>query len=135
MKSFQKVGWFQVRTPRRNMSKIFYSLYIVDSSAKDKWGNTIGKYSEPIPMNISLSVEKGSSNNEVFGQELDYDREMVTTKMTCPIDEYSRLWIDTDITEPHDYIVKKVAKSKNQKRYAIKRVDTDYVGSDYGNQG
>lgn len=114
-----------MRTPRRNLSKIFYSLYI-DDSTTDKWGNKVGKYSEPVSLKISLSVEKGSSSNEVFGQELDYDREMVTTNINCPIDEYSRLWIDVDTTLPHDYIVKKVAKSKNQKRYAIKRVDTEY---------
>ena len=118
-----------MRSLRRNMSSIFYSLY--DENTKvDKWGNKVGGYGKPVPLKISLSAEKGSSSNEVFGKELDYDREMVTTNMECPIDEFSHLWIDVDISKPHDYIVKKVAKTKNQKRYAIKKVNVDYENHD-----
>lgn len=118
-----------MRSPRRNMSSIFYSLYD-ENSKVDKWGNKVGGYGEPTLLKISLSAEKGSSSNEVFGQELDYDREMVTTNMECPIDEFSHLWIDVDTSKPYDYIVKKVAKTKKQKRYAIKRVNVNYENQD-----
>jgi hypothetical protein len=44
--------------------------------------------------------------------------------MSCPIDEYSRLWLDGRTTDkPHNYVVVAVSKSLNSIRYAIRRVD------------
>lgn len=114
-----------MRDLKRNQEKIYYSLYIPDS-ATDKYGNVVGSYSEPQKLLISLSVEKGESVNEVFGKNTDYDREMSTTNKQCPIDEFSRLWIDIETSKPHNYIVVKVANSRNQKRYAIKEVKVNF---------
>lgn len=113
-----------MRDCRRNLSRIYYSLYSSDDGI-DEWGNTVGSYGETKQIDISLSVEKGESSNEVFGQNLDYDREMVTSNTECPINEYTRLWIGIDPGERHNYIVKKVARSKNQIRYAIKEIGTN----------
>ena len=114
-----------MRDLKRNRQKIWYSLLNV-SAGVDEWGNTedIKTYSVPFPIDISISANKGETSLQAFGTDLDYDREMSTHDMNCPIDEYSHLWVDgRDTNETHNYIVKAVSKSLNCIRYAIKKVD------------
>ena len=108
-----------MRNLKRDQFTIYYSLFKKDG-AVDKYGNKIGGYTKPMKLKISLSVASGNANYNVFGKDTDYDREMSTTDINCPIDEYSRLWIGIDTSKPYNYVVKKVATSKRQKRYAIK---------------
>lgn len=84
-----------MRDSKRNQSKIWYALRNVISE-KDEWGNTknVTTYGSPIELKISVSANKGEAAAQAFGADLQYDREMVTHNMACPIDEYSRLWID-----------------------------------------
>jgi hypothetical protein len=73
---------------------------------------------------MSVSANKGEASQQAFGMDLEYDREMSTHDMSCPIDEYTHLWIDgKDTKETHNYIVKAVSKSLNCIRYAIKKVN------------
>ena len=75
-------------------------------------------------MSISISANKGEASAQSFGADLNYDREMSTHDINCPIDEYSHLWLDGRSTEEtHNYVVKAVSRSLNCIRYAIKRVD------------
>ena len=114
-----------MRDLKRNRQKIWCSLLNV-SAGVDEWGNTedIKTYGAPFPMDISISANKGEASLQAFGTDLDYDREMSTHNMNCPIDEYSHLWVDgRDTSETHNYIVKAVSKSLNCIRYAIKKVD------------
>ena len=84
-----------MRNLRRNQQRIWYALRNA-SASKDEWGNTkdVTTYSEPREMRINVSANKGEAEAQAFGADLKYDREMVTHDMKCPIDEYSRLWID-----------------------------------------
>ena len=84
-----------MRDSAKNQTKIWYALRDVSSEA-DEWGNTkdVTTYSSPCPLRISVSANKGEASAQAFGADLQYDREMVTHNMACPIDEYSRLWID-----------------------------------------
>ena len=114
-----------MRDLKRNQQTIWYSLLNV-SEEKDEWGNTydVKSYGDPIECKITLSANKGEISAQAFGADLKYDREMSTHDMNCPIDEYSRLWIDgRDTNETHNYIVKAVSKSLNCIRYAIERVN------------
>ena len=114
-----------MRDLKRNQQTIWYSLLNV-SSAQDEWGNTedIKTYGEPIKMQITLSGNKGEASQQGFGTDLKYDREMSTSDINCPIDEYTHLWIDgRSINETHNYIVKAVSKSLNSIRYAIEKVN------------
>ena len=114
-----------MRDLKRNQQTIWYSLLNV-STGEDEWGNTedIKTYGEPDTMDISVSGDKGEISQQAFGMDLDYDREMSTHDMSCPIDEYTHLWIDGRSTEEtHNYIVKAVSKSLNCIRYAIKKVN------------
>lgn len=86
-----------MRNAVKNQSKIWYSLLNVISD-KDEWGNTqnVTTYGEPKELKISISANKGEVSAQAFGADLQYDREMVTYDKSCPINEYSRLWIDED---------------------------------------
>ena len=109
----------------KNRRPIWYALRNV-STDKDDWGNThdVTTYSEPTEMKISISANKGEASAQAFGADLQYDREMITHDMSCPIDEYSRLWLDGRSTkETHNYEVAAVSKSLNCVRYAIRRVN------------
>ena len=113
-----------MRDLKRNKQKIWYALFNVDTD-QDEWGNTkdIKTYGEPIPMEISISGNKGELSAQAFGADLKYDREMSTHDMTCPIDEYSHLWLDgRGPDQTHNYIVKAVSKTLNSIRYAIEKV-------------
>ena len=110
-----------MRDVLRNQQKVKYSLYVA-TDEKDKYGNKVYKYSDPVEGKFSLSPNAGEATNQPFGKNLDYDRQMLTHDMKCPIDENSHLWIDTE-EENYNYIVKEVAKSLNCIVYAIKRVN------------
>lgn len=114
-----------MRSLKRNQSTVFYSLKSETKDTFDKNGNPIYSYSEPIKDSFTLSPNTGEAEMQPFGRDVDYDRNMITHDMECKIDEFSRLWIDKDpLTESHNYIVKKVAKSLNCIKYAIKEVNT-----------
>ena len=114
-----------MRDLKRNQQTIWYSLLNV-SAGEDEWGNTndVKTHGVPVSMKISVSGNKGEASAQAFGAELNYDREMSTHDMNCPIDEYTHLWIDGRSTdETHNYVVKAVSKTLNCIRYAIKKVD------------
>lgn len=114
-----------MRDCRRNQTTIAYALRNV-SAEKDSWGNTddVTTYGEPVEMKISVSGDKGEASAEAFGADIQYERQMSTHDMSCPIDEYSRLWLDgRDTAETHNYEVAAVSKSLNCIRYAVRRVN------------
>ena len=114
-----------MRDSAKNKVRILYALRNV-STEKDGWGNTkdATTYGEPTELKISVSANKGEASAQAFGADLRYDREMVTHDMSCPIDEYSHLWLDgRSAEETHNYEVAAVSKSLNCIRYAIRRVN------------
>lgn len=116
-----------MRDLRRNQIKVYYSNYEKSTELIDEYGNSTGQYeitySEPEMIMISASASKGSADNQHFGNLLDYDRVLITSNINCNIDENTVLWIDNlDTEKPHDYIVKKVARSINQIQIAVKKV-------------
>ncbi len=114
-----------MRDLRRNRQAIWYALRNI-STTSDEWGNTedVKTYGEPVQTYLSISGNKGEASSQPFGTDLEYDREMSTSDMTCPIDEYSHLWLDGRTPDqPHNYIVKAVSRTLNCIRFAIKKVD------------
>lgn len=116
-----------MRLLKRNKQRIYYALYRDKEPIRDEYGNETGEYkliySEPVSLEVSVSAARGESATAQFGTLEDYDRVIITDDTNCPIDEYSILWVDNlDITQKHDYIVKRVAKSLNFISYAVKKV-------------
>lgn len=114
-----------MRDIKRNQQTIWYSLRNITTDT-DEWGNTVDikDYGPPKSFDISVSADKGVASAQTFGVDLQYDREMSTHDMSCPIDEYTHLWLDgRDTADTHNYEVAAVSKSLNCIRYAIRRVN------------
>lgn len=119
----------------RNKIKFYYASYIDTNELTDGYGNKTGEYKvvygNPTLTNGNISGAQGEIQNRQFGESESYDKVIVLDKVDTPIDEYSILWVDTlpllnddgTTNTPHDYIVKKVAKSINSVSLAIRKVD------------
>ena len=99
-----------------------FSGYTDITSDGFKTGEKTKVYHTAESMWANVSPRSGTADFEPFGANLDYDRVMVTADMTCPISETSVLWLGAEPSAPHNYIVRKVAKSLNSITYAIKEV-------------
>lgn len=112
------------------MTDIFHSEFTGEiESTLDEYGNEIPgsevfKYSDPERYQITISAPSGETEAMTFGGISEYDAVMITTDMSCPINETSKLWVEnTDITKPNDYVVTRRSKSLNSISFAIRRVD------------
>ena len=126
----------------RNKSCFYYALYDGQTELKDEYGNATGQYdisyADPVKTLGNVSAAQGEIQSRQFGDSETYDKVIVLDNPSTPIDEYSILWVDTvpELTEdghlaldekgevktPHDYIVKKVARSLNGVSIAISKV-------------
>lgn len=119
----------------RNQTKFYYALYITKNELTDDYGNKSGEYEtihgNPIRAFGNVSSARGEMQSRQFGESESYDRVIVLDNPNTPIDEYSILWVDTlpllnvdgTTNTPHDYIVKKVARSLNGVSIAISKVN------------
>lgn len=115
-----------------NTSTVFYKNFLGQEEIVDQWGNGIGSffpsYSELKSDRLCVSPNKGSSEANMFGTLLEYDRTMTTANTNCEIDEHSVLWVDgADTNGPWNYIVKAKSPWKNSIAYAIQKVDVSVV--------
>jgi hypothetical protein len=126
----------------RNKVRFFYALYESRQEVIDEYGNVTGehevKHGNPIECYANISAAKGETMSRQFGEDESYDKVIVMDNSAPEIDEYSILWVDTEpeldadgalvlneqgeVATPHDYIVKKVARSLNSVSYAISKV-------------
>lgn len=121
----------------RNKSKFFYALYDSEEAMVDEYGNATGehnvKHGDPIECHANVSAAKGETSARQFGENEAYDKVIVLDDMNTSIDEHTILWVDTLPTldedgatsTPHDYVVKKVARSLNSVSIAISKVKVD----------
>lgn len=124
-----------MKTLNRNKTAFYYALYEGKEPMVDDYGNATGeyevKYSKPRKFFANISAANGKADVEQFGANVDYDKVIVGDGIFPQIDEYSILWIDTvpvidteGKTEiPHDYVVKKIAKSLNCISVAVTKVE------------
>lgn len=131
-----------MRCMNRNKVKFFYALYLGKAPIKDEYGNDTGEYEvkhgSPVEFSANISAAKGETQTRQFGENESYDKVIVMDGDAPPIDEYAVLWVDRtpqmdeegnlavnekgEVITPHDYIVKKVAKSLNVVSLAISKV-------------
>lgn len=123
-----------MRNLKKNQQKLYYSMYVGRVPVLDSEGYETGDYetgyTAPISFSANISAGRGDAQNEVFGKELDFSRTISTTDMTCPINEHSLIWIETEpVLKPDgtadpdsaDYTVAtRPAKSLNSIMIAIK---------------
>lgn len=131
-----------MRCLARNKRTFFYALHDGQTELKDEYGNATGQYSvsyaDPVEMCGNISAAQGEIESRQFGESETYDKVIVLDNPNVPIDEYSILWVDSqpkltadghlvlndkgEVKTPHDYIVKKVARSLNSVSIAISKV-------------
>lgn len=131
-----------MRTMERNKVRFFYALYEGREDVVDEYGNVTGEHNvihgNPIECFANISAAKGETMSRQFGEDESYDKVIVMDNRAPAIDEYSILWVDSEpeldangalalneqdeVITPHDYIVKKVARSLNSVSYAISKV-------------
>ncbi|MGN0620553.1 MAG: hypothetical protein ACI4I9_01695 [Porcipelethomonas sp.] len=115
-----------MRDLKRNQTKIFYRMPKGLAEEKDDYGNVLGSFSpvygELKSLRISVSANKGTVSEEIFGSLLDYDRTMSVSDADCEIDENTVLWIGITPDKPYNFIVRRKAASINSTVYAIKQV-------------
>ena len=120
-----------MRCLNRNKQPFYYALYegkeaVVET---DEWGNVTEtgeyaiKYGTPVSSSGNFSPASGSMTAELFGGNEGYDKVLMVDDPNCPIDEYSVLWVDSDIANPYNYVVKKVARGLNSVSIAISKVN------------
>ena len=119
-----------MRTLERNKILVHYALYTGHEDIVDEEGyDTLEKgpvYSDPQELYIHVSPATGKSSTADFGENINYDRILVTDDTSLPIDEKTVFWIDESDTEkPYDYIVAKIPKSRNYLRIAVKKVEVN----------
>lgn len=126
----------------RNKVRFFYALYEGRTDVIDEYGNVTGEHEvthgNPTECFANISAAKGETMSRQFGEDESYDKVIVMDNNAPAIDEYSILWVDIEpeldehgalalnadgeVATPHDYIVKKVARSLNSVSYAISKV-------------
>ena len=123
-----------MRCMARNKSTFYYASYIGETEIIDEYGNATGEYavsySDPVQCKGNVSAAQGEVQSRQFGESESYDKVIVLDDVNTPIDEYSILWVDTlpllngdgSTDTPHDYVVKKVARSLNSVSIAISKV-------------
>ena len=126
-----------MRCMRINKQKFHYALYAGREQIIDEYGNVTGEYEvlfeEPMDCEANISGAKGEAEIRQFGENLEYDKVVVMdlqSFLKTHIDEYSRLWIDTElefdnegkVITPHDYDIKRIAKSLHTVSMAVKKV-------------
>lgn len=131
-----------MRCMNRNKVKFYYALYESREPIMNQYGKPSGQhkviYGNPIEEYANISAAKGETQTRQFGENESYDKVIVMDLGTPSIDEYSILWVDTEpqlneegslavndkgeVITPHDYVVKKVAKSLNNVSIAISKV-------------
>ena len=119
----------------RNKRTFYYASYRGETEIVDEYGNITGQYSvnygNPVKTLGNVSAAQGEMQSRQFGESESYDKVIVLDDIDTPIDEYSILWVDTlphlnedgSTDTPHDYVVKKVARSLNGVSIAISKVN------------
>lgn len=118
-----------------NKKVFYYALFNGKNEIRDENGFLTGgyklEYGKPIKATANISAAQGETNIRQFGENVPYDKVIVMDVPDISIDEYAILWIDTlpvlnkDKTTdtPHDYVVKKVARSLNSVSLAVAKVN------------
>lgn len=109
---------------------LWYSNPVGDKTpVVDEWGNETGEFayeswSEPAKLMLNVSPPTGSVEANPFGAFTDYSYVVSSSskKHNTPLYEGTRVWFQTDVSKPFNYIVVEVAEHITDTKYALKEV-------------
>jgi hypothetical protein len=114
-----------MRDLKRNQRVIHYANVIGTEPVMDEYGNDTLEvrtlYGSPALLRCNISANAGREAVEIFGEQTAYSR-IVSMTGHCPLEEGSRIWFGVEPTEPNNYIVVRVADSKNSYLVALQEV-------------
>lgn len=89
-----------MRNCKRNRRKMYYALYDSKKMIYDDEGDPTFEYEEgydnPVEFEASLSAGKSESEHSPFGNDVNYDRTILSFDMELPIDENSLIWVKNE---------------------------------------
>lgn len=116
-----------MKTLFRNLKTFYYANENGVSALTDADGYKTGEYevtyTEPAAVKGNISASTGSVFENPFGLTEGYDKVIVVDDADLPIQESSVVWVNASTDQPHDYVVRRLARSLNSISIAVKRVD------------
>lgn len=123
------------RDLKKNQISMYYALYSTNIPVLDADGNdtleTMSGYKKPIQFSASISFGRSDASDSPFGNNVSYDRVILSSDMSLPVTDTSLIWIDNAPTYDEAGTVKpdsadyKVAalplKSLNTVKIAVRR--------------
>lgn len=115
-----------MRSMQRSWRDLHYATLLGTEPIKDEYGNDTlevkNTYGSPTLLRANVSANAGQEAVSVFGALTGYSRTVSYSGDSCPLDEGSLVWFGVDASGPHNYIVVKVADSKNGYLIALREV-------------
>ena len=115
-----------MRSLQRNWRDMYYATVEGTEPIKDEYGNDPlaqkTTNSSPTLFRANVSANAGQEAVAVFGALTGYSRTISYVGDSCPLDEGSLVWFGVDVSGPHNYVVVKVADSKNAFLIALREV-------------
>lgn len=115
-----------MRSLQRNWRDLYYAIPtgtqpVLDENGFDTLAVEI-TYSDPELLKVNVSANVGQDVVNTFGSLTEYSRTVTYCGQSCPLVEGCRVWFGVDATENHNYVVVKVADSKNGYLIALREV-------------
>lgn len=115
-----------MRSLQRSWRDLYYAVPQGTEPILDDYGNETLEvkqiYSSPTLLHANVSANVGQEAVNIFGALTGYSRTVSYFGENCPLDEGSLVWFGVDVNGPHNYIVIKVADSKNGYLVALREV-------------
>lgn len=118
-----------MRDLKRNQREIWYAVPTNTVPILDDYGNDTLEvetvYLPPALLRCNVSASVGQEAVEVFGAQTAYSRSISLTDDSCPLMEGCRVWFGiapNNSGDNHNYIVTRVADSKNGFLVALREV-------------
>ena len=115
-----------MRSMQRSCRDLHYAVLTGTEPIKDEYGNDTlevqNTYGPPTLLRAIVSANAGQEAVTVFGSLTGYSRTVSYSGENCPLDEGSLVWFGVSVDGPHNYVVVKVADSKNGYLIALREV-------------
>lgn len=113
-----------MRDLKRNQRTFYYATATGVESILDEYGNdtleTRTIFSAPLTLKANVSANVGEDAVETFGAQTEYSR--TVSMANCPLKEGDKIWFGVDPMGENNYVVAKVADSKNGFLVALREV-------------
>ena len=110
----------------RNKRGLWYAIQTGSTPILDEYDNDTleveAVFSSPLYLRANVSPNVGQEAIEVFGSQTEYSRTVSITGKECPLTEGCRVWFEKEPSEGHNYVVTRVADSKNGFLVALREV-------------